>query len=119
MSQTILLLIIGIIAGLGASFSGLGGGFMMIPILLCLGYQAQKAVGTTFLAILIIAVSALFAHNRLANVDYRTGLILGAGGIMGAQIGARLLMEVSTSGFKKIFAVIMAGLAIYMFLDKN
>lgn len=119
MSQTIILLIVGILAGLGASFSGLGGGFMIIPILLCLGYQAQKAVGTTFLAILIISISALFAHNRLANVDYRTGLILGVGGVMGAQVGARLLMEVSTSGFKKIFAIIMAGLAVYMFIDKT
>ena len=49
----------GILVGIGASFSGLGGGFLMVPLLLFLGYSAQKAVGTSFLAILIISISAL------------------------------------------------------------
>ena len=70
----------GILVGIGASFTGLGGGFLIVPLLLALGYSAQKAVGTSFLAILVIAVSALVAHNKLANVDYRVGVLLGVGG---------------------------------------
>lgn len=105
----------GIVVGIGASFSGLGGGFLMVPLLLVLGYSAQKAVGTSFLAILVISASALLAHNKLANVDFRTGILLGLGGIVGAQIGARLLESVSTANFKKIFALILAGLAAYLF----
>jgi len=105
----------GIVVGIGAAFSGLGGGFLMVPFLLFLGYSSQKAVGTSFLAILILSVSALFAHNKLANVDYRTGLLLGIGGVVGAQIGARLVEGVSTANFKKIFAVILLGLAAYLF----
>jgi uncharacterized membrane protein YfcA len=50
----IIILILGILVGIGAAFSGLGGGFLMVPILLSLGYTAQKSVGTSFLAILII-----------------------------------------------------------------
>lgn len=113
--QMILMLLAGIGVGIGASFSGLGGGFLMVPLLLFLGYSAQKAVGTSFLAILVISASALLAHNKLANVDYRTGIMLGLGGILGAQIGARLLEHVSTASFKKVFAVILAGLAGYLF----
>ena len=108
----------GVIVGIGASFSGLGGGFLMIPLLLFLGYSAQKAVGTSFLAILIISVSALLAHNKLANVDYRSGLLLGVGGIIGAQIGARLVTDISCQGFKKIFACILIGLAGYLFFKR-
>jgi len=108
----------GVLVGIGASFSGLGGGFLMVPFLLFMGYAAQKAVGTSFMAILVISVSALFAHNRLANVDYRAGMLLGIGGILGAQIGARLVEHVSTDMFRKIFAVILVGLAVYMFLKK-
>jgi uncharacterized membrane protein YfcA len=111
----ILLLLSGIVVGIGASFSGLGGGFLMVPLLLFLGYSAQKAVGTSFLAILVISASALLAHNKLANVDYRTGLLLGVGGIVGAQIGARLLEQVSTANFKRIFALVLVGLAGYLF----
>jgi len=105
----------GILVGIGASFSGLGGGFLMVPLLLFLGYSAQKAVGTSFLAILIISISALVAHNKLANVDYQTGILLGMGGIIGAQIGARLVEHISTANFKKIFALILIGLAVYIF----
>ena len=108
----------GVFVGMGASFTGLGGGFLMVPLLLFLGFTAQKAVGTSFVGILVIAVSALIAHDRLANVDYKYGLLLGLGGIIGAQIGARLVDGVSTDMFKKIFAVILIGLAIYLFVKK-
>lgn len=108
----------GVLVGIGASFSGLGGGFLMVPLLIFLGYSAQKSVGTSFLAIVIISLSALLAHNKLANVDYRSGILLGVGGIIGAQIGARLVEHVPTANFKKIFALILLGLAVYIFFKK-
>ncbi|MBP6875558.1 MAG: sulfite exporter TauE/SafE family protein [Candidatus Eisenbacteria bacterium] len=108
----------GVVVGVGAAFTGLGGGFLMVPLLLFLGFPAQKAVGTSFLAILIISISALVAHNRLANVDYRVGALLGAGGVIGAQVGARLVEHVSTGQFKRIFAVVLVALAGYLFFKK-
>lgn len=116
--QAVVMLVIGVGIGIGASFSGLGGGFLMVPLLLLMGYTAQKAVGTSFMGILVISLSALIAHNKLANVDYKTGILLGLGGIVGAQIGARLLENVSQAAFQKIFAVILACLAVYIFLKK-
>ena len=114
----VLMVVGGVIVGIGASFTGLGGGFLIVPLLLLLGYPAQKAVGTSFLAILVISLSALVAHNKLANVDYRVGLLLGVGGIAGAQIGARLLEHASTASFKRIFAAVLVGLAGYLFFQK-
>ena len=108
----------GILVGIGASFTGLGGGFLTVPLLFFLGYNAQKAVGTSFLAILIISISALIAHNKLANIDYRAGILLGIGGMIGAQIGARLIEGVPTDVFKRIFAFVLVGLAAYLFLKK-
>ncbi len=116
--HTIVMFVLGIGVGLGASFSGLGGGFLMVPLLLYLGYTAQKAVGTSFLAILVISISALIAHNKFANVDYRAGLLLGAGGLVGAQVGAYLVQQVPTDQFRKIFAVILLALAAYIFFKK-
>jgi hypothetical protein len=116
--QQLLLVPIGVLVGIGASFSGLGGGFLMIPLLLLMGYPAQKAVGTSFLAILVISLSALVAHNKLANVDYRVGLLLGVGGVIGTQLGARLLEQASAASFKRIFAFVLLGLAGYLFFQK-
>jgi uncharacterized membrane protein YfcA len=115
----LVIIVSGVLGGIGASFTGRGGGFLMVPLLLAMGYTAQKAVGTSFLGILIISVSALLAHNKLANVDYRVGAMLGVGGIVGAQIGARLVEHISTANFKKIFALILVGLAAYLFFQKN
>ena len=118
MGYTALMPVLGVLVGIGAAFTGLGGGFLMVPILLFTGYSAHKAVGTSFLAILVISISALVAHNKLANVDYKVGILLGLGGIVGAQIGARLLVHVSTGHFKKIFACVLVGLAVYLFIQK-
>lgn len=116
--QVAIMIMSGLLIGVAAAFTGLGGGFLLVPLLLFLGYSAQKAVGTSFLAILVISISALVAHNKLANVDYRVGLLLGIGGILGAQVGARLVEQVSTAHFKKIFAVVLFGLAAYLFVKK-
>jgi len=118
MGLEILLISCGVLVGIGASFTGLGGGFLMIPVLLFMGYSAQKAVGTSFLAILVISISALIAHNKFANVDYKAGILLGVGGIVGAQVGARLVQHVSLGSFKKIFAAILVGLAVYLITQK-
>lgn len=119
MNPSMVLMILGGVAvGLGAAFTGLGGGFLVVPFLLLLGFPAQKAVGTSFLAILVISISALAAHSRLANVDYRLGLAIGVGGVVGAQIGARLIEHVTTGQFKRMFAVVLLGLAAYLFFKK-
>lgn len=117
-ASTLMMIGAGVLVGVGASFTGLGGGFLMVPLLLFLGFSAQKSVGTSFLAILVISVSALVAHGKLANIDYRAGILLGIGGILGAQVGARLVEHVSTAGFKRIFAFVLLGLAAYLFFKK-
>lgn len=105
----------GIVVGIASSFTGLGGGFLVVPLLIALGFPAQRAVGTAFAAILPISLSALFGHSRLAEVDWRTGLLIGFGGIVGAQIGPRLLQGVPQVLFQRIFAGVLVGLALWMF----
>jgi len=118
-SNIAVMVILGVMVGIGGAFTGLGGGFLMVPLLLFMGYTSQKAVGTSFLAILVISISALIAHNKLANVDYRAGILLGIGGVVGAQVGARLVEHVSTANFKKIFALVLVGLAAYLFFHRQ
>ena len=116
--QMVLMVVLGVFVGIAAAFSGLGGGFLIVPLLLMMGFTAQKAVGTSFLGIFVISLSALVAHNKLAHVDWKLGLMLGIGGVLGAQAGARLVEHVSTAQFKKIFALILVGLAAYLFFKK-
>lgn len=116
---SILLLGLGVIVGVLASFTGLGGGFLVVPLLIMLGHESYKAVGTSFLTIFIISISALAAHASLKHVDVRLGILLGVGGILGAQLGSRLVEHIPTHIFNKIFAIILVGLAVKMFLSKG
>ena len=109
---------LGLIVGIAAAFTGLGGGFLVIPILIWSGYTPQRAVATSFVSILIVSVSALFAHSRLDQVDWKVGALLGVGGLVGAQIGSRLLQHVGAPAFNKIFAAVLALLALQMLLKK-
>jgi uncharacterized membrane protein YfcA len=113
-----ILVLAGLGIGTGASFTGLGGGFLVIPLLLWYGFSAPQASGTSALVILIIVISTIAAHHRLAHIDYRTGLLIGLGGVVGAQIGAHFVGQVSTEMFRRIFAVLFAVLSIYFFVKK-
>ncbi len=115
----ITLALIGITVGILSSASGLGGGFMVVPLLIFLGREAKLAVGTSFVFILIVAISSIFAHYRLGNVDLKTGLILGLGGIVGAQIGPQILQHVSEQNFKRIFSVLLVVTAVWIFVDSR
>lgn len=111
-------LLIGLFIGMAGGFTGLGGGFLLVPLLLLMGFEAQRAVGTSFAVILMISISALVAHSRLQNVDYRLGIILGLGGVIGAQIGARLVELVPHVTFKRIFAGVLILIAVKIFFQK-
>jgi uncharacterized membrane protein YfcA len=109
---------LGLLVGIAAAFTGLGGGFLVIPLLIWSGFTPQKAVGTSFVSILVVSLSALFAHGRVGQVDWKTGALLGIGGLVGAQIGTRLLQHVGPAVFNKIFAGVLIVLALQMLLKK-
>ena len=115
----ITLAFIGIIVGILSSISGLGGGFMIVPLLIFLGREAKLAVGTSFVFILVVAISSIIAHYRLGNVDIKTGLMLGLGGVVGAQIGPQILQHVSEQNFKRIFSALLVITAVWIFVDSK
>ena len=115
----ITLALVGFIVGILSSISGLGGGFMIVPLLIYLGREAKLAVGTSFVFILVVAISSIISHYRIGNIDIKTGLTLGLGGIIGAQIGPQILQHVSEQNFKRIFAVLLAITAVWIFVDSK
>lgn len=105
---------IGMAVGVAAAFSGFSGGFILVPILLAFAFLPVRAVGTAFVAVLAISVSALAAHSHLAHVVPITGLMLGLGGLVGAQIGARIVKHIPSTPFKLAFSVLLLGIAILL-----
>ena len=108
---------LGFVIGILSSSTGLGGGFLVVPYLIILGKEYKIAVATSILFVGMVAVSSLWAHSKLGNVDIKTGLILAAGGIVGAQIGPQVLQNISEQNFKRGFAVLLIGTGIWLFIN--
>jgi len=108
-------IIFGVVIGVLSSGSGLGGGFLVVPLLLQLGKEARVAVGTSFVFILIAAISSLFGHARMGNVDWKSGGLLAIGGVLGAQAGPIILEYFSDHNFKRFFAIFLIGTGLWLF----
>ncbi|MEL0132973.1 MAG: sulfite exporter TauE/SafE family protein [Rhodobiaceae bacterium] len=87
---------IGIIIGLGGGVGflsglfGVGGGFLMTPLLIFFGIPPAVAVSTEANQIVASSVSGVLAHMRRGNVDFKMGAILMAGGMIGSTLGVAL-----------------------------
>ena len=82
-----LLLGLGGVVGFLSGVFGVGGGFLMTPLLILLGITPAVAVGTQASQILASSFSGVIAHMRRGNVDVRMGLVLVVGGLLGSVIG--------------------------------
>ncbi len=82
-----LLLAMGGGVGFLSGLFGVGGGFLMTPLLIFIGVPAAVAVGTEANQIIAASISGVLAHTRRRNVDFKMGTILVAGGFIGSGIG--------------------------------
>lgn len=82
-----LLLAMGLAVGLLSGMFGIGGGFIMTPLLILLGIPPSIAVGTGAAQVVASSVSGALSHWKKKNIDLELGLYLFAGGIAGAISG--------------------------------
>ena len=85
-----LIVFIGMMVGGLSGLFGVGGGFLMTPLLIFLGIPPAVAVGTEAPHVLASSVSGAFAHWRKNNVDFKMGFILLIGGVSGSFVGVNL-----------------------------
>ena len=84
--------VIGLGGGIGflSGMFGVGGGFLMTPMLIFLGVPPAVAVSTEANQIVASSVSGVLAHWRRGNVDFKMGLVLLIGGLVGSSLGVLL-----------------------------
>ena len=86
----LLIILLGIMVGGLTGLFGVGGGFLMTPLLIFLGIPPAIAVGTEAPHVLASSFSGFIAHWRRKNVDIKMGIFLLAGGIVGSVVGVNL-----------------------------
>ncbi len=105
--------IIGGFAGFMAGLLGIGGGFIMAPLLMWMGYETKKAAATSAFAVTFSSFSGFLGHVSQGHFEVTLTIILSAAVIIGALLGSNFLVnKAKTSRVKQIFAVVLFAIAI-------
>jgi uncharacterized membrane protein YfcA len=105
----------GLLAGVVGGMLGVGGGIIFVPALvLIVGLSQVEAEATSLLAIIPVAVAAVWRQREYGNVRMKEGLIIGALSVVGVLVGVVVANAVSGDVLKIAFAALLLLVAIRM-----
>ena len=122
-SINILLLFgLGGVVGFLSGLFGVGGGFLMTPLLIMVGIPSTVAAASDSNQIVAASTSGTYAHWRLGNVDFKMGIILIVGGVIGGTLGVYLIKVLRALGnadfvIKVTYVVMLGVIGGYMFVE--
>lgn len=119
-----LLLGMGGAVGFLSGMFGVGGGFLMTPLLIFIGIPPTVAVATEANQIVASSVSGVIAHTRRKNVDFKMGFMLLIGGVIGSTSGVWLFSALKASGqidlvIKLSYVIFLSIIGLLMFLKAH
>lgn len=121
-TQTIVLLVIvGLLAGMLSGLVGLGGGVIIVPALVFfLGFTQHQAQGTSLGILLLPAgIFAVMNYYKKGYIDIKVVLLLFVGFLVGGYLGSRMSLSMPEAVLKKVFAVALVLIAAkVLFFDK-
>jgi len=106
---------LGVVTGLYSGFLGLGGGFIVVPALVrFFAFPAKRAMGTSLIVVSLLAVPGTIAHYLLGNVDMGLALLLAAGVVPGALLGARITALSGERAVRVGFAILLLVVGVLL-----
>lgn len=122
-TQTILiLLIIGVVAGILSGLVGVGGGIVIVPALVFfLGFSQKMAQGTSIgILLLPIGILAVWQFYKAGYIDMKSVWLVSLGFLVGGYLGSKIALSLPQDTLKKIFAIILLLVSLkILFLDKK
>jgi uncharacterized membrane protein YfcA len=99
---------------------GIGGGIIMVPLLLLMGFTQQQAQGTSLAALLppVTLLAVIINYHKAGFVDWRYAIIISLVFIVGGFFGSKIAIHVDQKTLKNIFAGVLVIIAGYLFLEK-
>lgn len=106
--------------GLGAGFLsglfGIGGGIIIVPVLVLIGYDIKKASAISLGAVLLISLAGVTSYASFGQVDWLLAALLAMGSVTGAQLGSRILGRLPSRVIQLAFSAFLALVAVSLFL---
>jgi uncharacterized membrane protein YfcA len=122
MYMILILLIVGLFAGILSGLVGVGGGLIIVPALIYfIGFSQHEAQGTSLgLLLLPAGILAVMQYYKHGDVDLKVVAVLAVGFIAGGYFGSKWALSLPQENVKKIFAIFMLLVGFKMlFLDKK
>ncbi len=107
-----LAILLGLAAGVLAGMFGVGGGILFVPTLVALGLDQHDAIGTSLLAIIPTVLVGTWRQSRYGNVRWRAAAVLGFAAAASAQAGVALAQALSDATLRRLFAGLLALVAV-------
>ena len=117
----LLLLIVGLVAGILSGLVGVGGGIIMVPALvLFLGFTQKQAQGTSLgIMLLPVGILAVIQYYKQGYINFNSVFIISAAFVVGGFLGSKLALNLSDDKMKKVFAIVLMLVSLKMlFFDK-
>lgn len=117
----LLLLIVGLVAGILSGLVGVGGGIIMVPaMVLFLGFTQKQAQGTSLgIMLLPVGILAVIQYYKQGYINFNYVFIISAAFVVGGFLGSKLALNLSDDKMKKVFAVVLMLVSLKMlFFDK-
>lgn len=116
------LIILGVGVGIIGGFFGMGGAWMVTPGLNILGFPMAFAIGTDIAHMAGKSLISTMRHGKFGNVDYKLGLIMLVGTVVGFEVGAQMIMWLERLGsvevvVRWIYIALLAFIAWTVFHD--
>lgn len=120
MSEIIILLLIGLVAGIASGFLGIGGGILVIPALVLLLNYSQKAAQGTSLGLLLppIGLLAVLNYYKAGYVNLKAAGIMIITFLIGSYLSSKIAVTLPEGIIKKVFGVFLLFYAIKLFFGK-
>ncbi|MDA8168859.1 MAG: sulfite exporter TauE/SafE family protein [Nitrospiraceae bacterium] len=113
---------LGLLVGLLSGLFGVGGGFLMTPLLIMMGIPSTVAAATDSNQIVAASTSGTYAHWKVGNVDFKMGIYLLIGGFLGGLGGVQVIKVLRAMGnadfvIKMTYVLMLGIVGIYMFIE--
>ncbi len=108
------LVLIGLAAGLVGGGLGVGGGIVLVPLLVAVGFDQHRSHATSLAAIVLIAATGAVSFGMSGEVALGTGVTIGIGGIAGSVVGASVMHRSNPRTLTIIFGIVLFVAALRM-----